>query len=468
MIDFVIWDVNMNGVLTFSGTGELYNNFTNDAQFTGFIENVEHIVIENSISAIGSNAFSKCPLLKTISIGATVTDIDYFAFGNNPTLTDITVNSANPIYYSDNGMLINKDTKTFVKCPPKKTGIVTVPESVEIIGKLSFSHCTGVTGILLPSSLLKIEMLAFFYSGIISITIPAKVTLQASAIDNCSNLVSIQIPNSVTSSPQMYFNCCDNLSYITVDASHPAFSSIDGVLFSKDLKTMKMCPPGRKGKYAVPVGTTTIPMIAFFHCNKLTSIVFPSTVSTIEAAAIDGCTSLISITIPASVSNFMSSIVTGSLAIEEVIFFKPVPPSDAYSLFPSSVIAQSTLRVPAASVGLYGSTDIWKDFKEIVAIEEKIALDYNEIYLLSGNVKTVNAELTGGAANPKAVAWNSRQPEVVTVSNGKLTAIHSGTTVITATIDEGEVECKVSVIEKGKMLVDRTSTTIERKKLYEK
>ncbi len=76
-----------------------------------------------------------------------------------------------------------------------------------------------------------------------------------------------------------------SLQNIVVDPQNEYYCDIDGVLFTKDKKTLVAFPEGRLGdKYVVPEGTEVIGENAFMHAG-ITEVVMPSTLKKIEPDA---------------------------------------------------------------------------------------------------------------------------------------------------------------------------------------
>ena len=58
------------------------------------------------------------------------------------------------------------------------------------------------------------------------------------AFQNCTGITSIVIPDSVISIGVSAFSGCTSLAEITVSPDNKNYSSVDGVLFSKDMSTL--------------------------------------------------------------------------------------------------------------------------------------------------------------------------------------------------------------------------------------
>ena len=102
-----------------------------------------------------------------------------------------------------------------------------------------------------------------------------------------------------------------HLTAFEVDGENEYFCDLDGVLYSKDMKTLLFYPPARgvcemtasdgstvKGiAYAVPEGVETIRTKAFYKCSDIREITLPSTLKAIEEKAFFRC-SISEITLP--------------------------------------------------------------------------------------------------------------------------------------------------------------------------
>ncbi len=85
---------------------------------------------------------------------------------------------------------------------------------------------------------------------------------------------------------------CPNLTNIEVPAENLYFTVVDGILYSKDLKVLYYCPPGKKGAVVLPEEVEVIQYMAFQECSKITSITFSSSLQRIYPGAFGGNVSL--------------------------------------------------------------------------------------------------------------------------------------------------------------------------------
>lgn len=159
-------------------------------------------------------------------------------------------------------------------------------------------------------------------SSITMVTIPdeydgAPVTKVADfAAVNLENIETINIGKNVKEIGLWAFENNQKLKEFKVDPENKYFCDVDGVLFTKDMKTLLFYPLS-KGletvtgtdengepkevpvmEYTVPDGVETIRTKAFYRCQSLTSLKLPQSVKSIEEKAFFRCSSLGEITLP--------------------------------------------------------------------------------------------------------------------------------------------------------------------------
>lgn len=118
------------------------------------------------------------------------------------------------------------------------------------------------------------------------------------------NLREITLPSSVTSIGKNAFYWCWHLQEINVTESNKAYSAIDGVLYTKDLKTIICYPAGKKNEnFEISSGVTSIGEGAFFVCSNLETIILPPSVTSIGDGAFRGCWNLREITLLSNITS---------------------------------------------------------------------------------------------------------------------------------------------------------------------
>ena len=168
---------------------------------------------------------------------------------------------------------------------------VTIPNSVNIIGRRAFFSCNALTSVTIPSSVISIGDEAFKFSyNLTSVTINCNINFEIRDKFDEYTLTSITIGNSVTFIGDNAFRECQGLTSMTIPNSVTAFG---GAVFYK-------C----SSLTSVTIGNsvTTIKRSVFYKCTRLTSVTIGNSVTTIEAYAFDQCPALISLTIPNTVT----------------------------------------------------------------------------------------------------------------------------------------------------------------------
>ena len=249
---------------------------------------LKNLVIGNSVTSIGSSAFSGCTGLTEVTIPNSVTDIGDGAFSGCTGLTEVTIpNSVTSIGYlafsSCTGLqkviwnTCNAQClqDKFIWSPFKNCDRLTdfifgeevehIPDylcwqltslknlvignAVTAIGERAFDSCSGLTEVSIPNSVTTIGMWAFTScTGLTEVTIPNSVTsIGSSAFNGCTQMESVTIGEKVESIGESAFAKCNSLTAVTSKAVTPP--QIWATTFDDYAMTLYV-PAGCKPKYA--------------------------------------------------------------------------------------------------------------------------------------------------------------------------------------------------------------------------
>ena len=236
------------------------------------------VSISSGVTNIGVGAFARCTGLTGISIPASVTYIGDYAFFGCTGLVSFSVDAANRNYSSLDGVLFNKPQTSLIKFPAGKSGAYTIPADVTTIGFQAFFGCTGLVS-------LSVDAANPNYSSLDGVLFNKLQTLLIQYPAGKSGAYTI--PASVTTIGIGAFYRCTGLVSLSVDAANPNYSSLDGVVFNKLQTSLIQCPAGRSGAYTIPSGVTSIGNYAFYGCTELTSVTFTENAPTLGSSVFD-------------------------------------------------------------------------------------------------------------------------------------------------------------------------------------
>ena len=199
---------------------------------------------------------------------------------------------------------------------------IVIPDGVKSIGDYAFSACGNLNMIDVPDSVVQIgegafdnfkdlficcsnPSFAFDYCRKNNITMETanEITIPdgATSIDDTEfcyreDIESIRIPESVEKIDGTEFDFCYGLKEINVDENNKYFSSMNGILYDKSMKTLISYPAGIESKFfTVPDCVTSIGSFVFRGCESLLHINLSSGVSDIGNTTFMYCTNLTSI-----------------------------------------------------------------------------------------------------------------------------------------------------------------------------
>jgi hypothetical protein len=193
---------------------------------------------------------------------------------------------------------------------------ITLPDNVTTIGNYAFSACTSLEQITIPKNVTTIDSGAFYRcTGLTDIIIPNNVTtIGSSAFYGCTALKNVTVGTGVTSLGNYAFQNCDNIEKVRIidlakwctisfasDYSSPLFYTKELYLEDSETPTTNL---------VIPDDVTSISSYAFRSCKFLTSITIPESVTTIGDCAFLYCINIEQI-------NFNAEEITNTCSMSE-------------------------------------------------------------------------------------------------------------------------------------------------------
>lgn len=337
--DSLRWEVT-DDVLTISGTGEMYqysaewaelDDYTPFAPWYAWRKDVTSVVIEEGVTSISARAFSDFDKLVSVTISSTVESIGDGAFALCENLV-----------------------------------ILTIMDGVESIGDSAFRECVSLSSVTIPGSVTTIGESAFYACGNLRrVALNEGVrSIENGAFGECNGLTVVTIPASVTTIVGTAF---PNTAELTIAEGNKHYKLEDGVLFTKDGKTLVRYPAwNTETEYVIPDGVTAIGDYAFERCERLKSVSLPDGVTTIGKSAFDCCTKLETMVFPDTVKSIGESAFFCCFDLKTVEFSNGVSEIGDYAF--SSCESLTELNLPDGTKSIGEGAFSWCTALEKVAI----------------------------------------------------------------------------------------------------
>ena len=227
----VSWDLT-NGVLTVSGSGDMYN--FKDNEFGPWYDErhlITEVVVENGVTSVGNNAFFDCNNLVKVTLADSVTSIGSFAFMECDNLRVIKFGKVSSI-----------GSYAFKFCYSIQS--LSLPDTLKFIGLEAFQGCKSLASLTIPSSVTEMQESVFSYcTDLMQVTVNASISeLPMWTFYGCESLVNVSFSPTITDIGDSAFHSCDQLSHVSSTASEdvtqqltssiredvPSFSGVNG------------------------------------------------------------------------------------------------------------------------------------------------------------------------------------------------------------------------------------------------
>ena len=229
--DSVTWSFDeTTGVLTISGTGDMYTNYVPYDQwgYYQYKDEITEVVVEEGITYISKDAFG-------------------------PFDPGFTLYSEPPIYSKLTKLVLPSSLKSIGSYAFYKTALksVTLPEGLEEIGDAAFSHTPLSSELKLPKTLNRIYPYAFKCTNISSVNLNDGMRLGGSAFRDCDYIKEVTIPSNIyfdytptSNAPRE--NCgfaqCDSLEKVIIHGGGVAWVSLSAKENALGEGLFKQCP----------------------------------------------------------------------------------------------------------------------------------------------------------------------------------------------------------------------------------
>lgn len=358
---------------TFTAISSAFQNCTN----------LKEINIPEGVEFIGAGVFGYCGTENTIvSIPSSLKSVGVGAF---EFLRYKTINVAEGcnLFTVKDDVLYDATGKTLIVYPfASEAPDFVLPEEVTAISSYAFSECKNLTKVTLNSKIKTLKPNTFYNCQKLKEILFPSDSIIEEIQDNFAmlshNIETIAIPASVKIITFKSINGINGLKNINVSEDNEVYSSVDGVLYSKDRKTLYIYPFGKEGEtFTVPNEVEEIFDAAFRSNNKLMTITLNNGLKKISDYAF-AYSALTTIVIPASVIYIGNNAFnTGSL--RNVTMQGATPPEVACEVRPWGTQCNvfnraTTIYVPDDKVEVYRQANGWSFYaSKIKPVSEKEA-----------------------------------------------------------------------------------------------
>ncbi|MBD5180511.1 MAG: leucine-rich repeat protein, partial [Bacteroidales bacterium] len=465
---------------------------------------LEEIYIPNSVSEFGYGAFEESEALAKIEIPNSVKKIGAYAFNRCSSLKNLTIPSS-VTEIGGNMLSANSSLESF-----------TLEADVESFYE-SFWYCTNLRDVNITSSSIEKVSLNFNDApALISMGLSNSISSLELDFLDCPQLETINLPSSLKT---IDISQGEGIKEYQIDSDNQYFATVEGVLFSKDLKDLILFPRNYSKKFVMPSnvesignsafsGNKNIKEIrknpedckteyalvvndslrrignwAFSSCENLQVAELPNTVTNIGVWTFSHTKNLDNISLPVCLEKLgyysfeksgISSLNLPPL-VNELGFYgcdtlyvssrNPIPSTDGD-------YEDMILYVPNGYKNIYSSTAGWNLAKEIREVEyiwvDEILLEENQYFVDINTPLRLSASISPENASFKFIKWrctNDSDGFVLDEFSGQFTGLKKGIYEINAyPIDGSDVDGRATICvgysKPSEMIFSRDSITL--------
>ena len=232
---------------------------------------------------------------------------------------------------------------------------VVIPEGLKYIGAGAFRNCVNLKTVCFPASLEEIGTLCFDHCGFTELELPEKSSaiIRDQAFGYNLDLKTVTIPENLNLETSMakLFYYCPSLEEFIVTGNADQYRTVDGVLYSSDMKEIMAYPMGHhNAEYTVLDGVEVIGDYCFCQC-RLNSIILPQGLKKIGDSSLVGCMFLRSIDIPRSVKTLGKMSLGGCMNLEEITLHEGLESIGEYAFWACQLTRELELPESVKYIG---------------------------------------------------------------------------------------------------------------------
>lgn len=278
-----------------------------DSAFKNKTVILRELSIPSTVTTIGASAFEGSRLYGEVTIPSTVLTIGNNAFKGCKGISSVVLPSS----------ITSLGTGVFQNC----TALQTINlDSVTSIGASAFEGCYGLYYVNIHSGITTLSNNAFknCYALNGQIDLSGVTAIGTDVFYGCSNVKSVVVSNhSSFTFSELY--SCPGIEEFLVAEGNTLYTSIDGVLYSTDTKTLLHYPQAKENTvYTVPEHVEAIGSYAFYQATGIDKLIMGENVKAIGNGAFSKST-LKETYIPDTVNRIVFDVFLGCEDLEMVI-----------------------------------------------------------------------------------------------------------------------------------------------------
>lgn len=262
------------------------------------------------------------------------------------------------------------------ECKNTDAAEISIPAEVQGVpvtglADIPFSHCRKLTSITLPDNFTHFRW------------------------DNLVNTVMVKLGSDEDPMP--------SVTAVKVSETNPNYTVSEGLLYSKDMKTLIGCPPALEmKKLKISEQAETIGDYAFWGCMKLENAVIPENIKHINNNAFTGCMGLQHVELPESISALSGDVFYYCTALTEVLCKGKLTAIGMGAFSECSALKDFQIPDTVECIG-------WRAFEKAGCVETVDGLQYVQKWLVGSDDNIGEAKLRNGTIGAAEMAFFAKK-----------------------------------------------------------